>query len=54
MVKIHIGSESVGTARPLPILSAYTCGDADGNCVVVYGSFVRPGFEKMVGFFTVY
>ncbi|KZS04377.1 WD repeat-containing protein 43 [Daphnia magna] len=47
IVKIHIGSDVAGTARPLPVVSAYACGDADGNCVIVYGSLVRPGFEKM-------
>ncbi|EFX89777.1 hypothetical protein DAPPUDRAFT_303119 [Daphnia pulex] len=47
VVKIHIGSDVVGTASPLPVLSAYSCGDADGNCIIVYGSLVRPGFEKM-------
>ena len=50
IVKIHIGSDVVGTASPLPVLSAYSCGDADGNCIIVYGSLVRPGFEKMVSF----
>ena len=50
-VTIHIGSATAGVARPLPILSAYPCGDVDGNCIIVYGSLVRPGFEKMVSMF---
>lgn len=47
-VKIHIGSDAAGAARPLPVLGAYAFGDTEGSCLVVYGSLVKPGFEKMV------
>lgn len=50
LVNIHIGSDAVGNAKPLPILSVYICSYTSGNCVIAYGSFVRPGFEKMVSF----
>jgi hypothetical protein len=50
-VKIQIGSDLVGTTKTLPILAAYPFGDKDGNCLMVYGSLVKPGFEKMVFFF---
>jgi hypothetical protein len=49
-VKIQIGSDLVGTTKTLPILAAYPFGDKDGNCLMVYGSLVKPGFEKMVFF----
>ena len=47
-VKLHIGSDGVGAAKPLPVLAAYPFGDSDGNCLFAYGSLVKPGFEKMV------
>ena len=47
-VTIHIGSDAAGAAKPLPILAAHPFGDVEGNCLIVYGSLIRPGFEKMV------
>ena len=47
-VKLHIGSDCVGAARPLPVLAAFPFGDSDGNCLFAYGSLMKPGFEKMV------
>ena len=47
-MKIHIGSDAVGAARPLPVLAGYPFGDVEGSVLVVYGSIVKPGFEKMV------
>lgn len=49
-VKVHIGCDSVGSAKPLPILAAFTCGDVDGNCVIVYGSLIKPAVEKIVSY----
>jgi len=46
-VKLHIGSDCVGAAKPLPVLAAFPFNDSDGHCLFAYGSLVKPGFEKM-------
>jgi len=47
-LKLHIGSDCVGAAKPLPVLAAYPFADSDGHCLFAYGSLLKPGFEKMV------
>jgi len=44
---LHIASDAPGVAKSLPLLAAYPYGDVDGQCLIVYGSLVCPGFEKV-------
>ncbi|XP_070571108.1 WD repeat-containing protein 43-like isoform X2 [Ptychodera flava] len=39
------GKEAV--PKPIPILSAQFCNDADGNILLSYGTFLKPVFEKV-------
>lgn len=44
---VHVASDAPGVARPLAVLAAYPFADADRHCLMVYGSLLRPAFEKV-------